>query len=391
MKIKQSLKKLYLWIKGLFCESFEEAESRRVSRQLNNEEPPYPVCRNCGTTLEGIYCHKCGQRAAAQSSGFKDFIFEYFSNTYPIDTRVFPTIRQLMMRPGHLTQEFMAGKYNSYVNPLKLNLTILFIIITVLVLFSVQEKAESSVVETLNHDIVKVALTLEDISKDKELIAGLSVSERDTLYLLCPETAICHTVEYMSVLEFYGSEEEFVIDTVLVSLPVELIDRGIIRQVEGSLYCVADDSYIAQSAQNLHALTFAWSRLMEIVFKYLTLIILLLSPFLAYFVKLMNLRKYRYYTQCFVFSLHYTAFLELFLFALYFFSSIFSISGSYYMLFFAAAVSVVYVAIANRRVFGDSNVVSSVAKSLAINGIYSLTIFFVFIVIFLVLSVPMFV
>ena len=61
------------------------------------------------------------------------------------------------------------------------------------------------------------------------------------------------------------------------------------------------------------------------------------------------------------------------------------------MLFFAAAVSVVYVAIANRRVFGDSNVVSSVAKSLAINGIYSLTIFFVFIVIFLVLSVPMFV
>ncbi len=93
------------------------------------------VCKNCGTPLHGPYCHNCGQKTTDLSQSFWSFIVEYFSNTFQLDTRLLPTLKEMIIHPGRLTQEFFKGRINSYVHPLKMNMFMLVIVIAIMALF----------------------------------------------------------------------------------------------------------------------------------------------------------------------------------------------------------------------------------------------------------------
>ena len=93
------------------------------------ENADVKLCLNCGTELNGEFCHNCGQKANNSNSTIKGFVLEYLNNAFLWDTNQVRTIWQLMRRPGFLTKEFIAGKYVSYVHPLKLNMFILFVFI----------------------------------------------------------------------------------------------------------------------------------------------------------------------------------------------------------------------------------------------------------------------
>ncbi|MGN1220403.1 MAG: DUF3667 domain-containing protein, partial [Candidatus Cryptobacteroides sp.] len=93
------------------------------------------VCKNCGTPLQGPYCHNCGQKTTDLKQSFWSFIVEYFSNTFQLDTRLLPTLKEMIIHPGKLTQEFFNGRINSYVHPLKMNMFLLVIVIAVMALF----------------------------------------------------------------------------------------------------------------------------------------------------------------------------------------------------------------------------------------------------------------
>ena len=96
--------------------AFEERlERKRIERQIKESQIPYSHCKNCGTELQGIYCHNCGQYAKDLKQSFGSYIMEYLSNTYNLDGRIFQTIWLLFRKPGFLTKEFLQGKINSYV------------------------------------------------------------------------------------------------------------------------------------------------------------------------------------------------------------------------------------------------------------------------------------
>ena len=112
--------------------AFEESlERKRIERQIKESQIPYSHCKNCGTELQGIYCHNCGQYAKDLKQSFGSYIMEYLSNTYNLDGRIFQTIWLLFRKPGFLTKEFLQGKINSYVHPLKLNMFLLLVVMTV--------------------------------------------------------------------------------------------------------------------------------------------------------------------------------------------------------------------------------------------------------------------
>lgn len=109
-------------------------EMRRLRKQRRRDAVPYRYCRNCGTELQGPYCHHCGQQAWDLNNSFGSFIAEYFSNAWQLDRKILPTAWQLFRRPGFLTNEFLDGKINSYVHPLKMNMFLLVVVVAVFAL-----------------------------------------------------------------------------------------------------------------------------------------------------------------------------------------------------------------------------------------------------------------
>lgn len=89
-------------------------------------EHPHSIstdCRNCGTELQGAYCHACGQRGSSASVGVHDFVHEAAHEFLHVDGKILQTIRLLVWKPGQLTVEFLEGRRARYISPLRVYLT----------------------------------------------------------------------------------------------------------------------------------------------------------------------------------------------------------------------------------------------------------------------------
>ena len=83
-------------------------------------------CLNCGASLAGEFCHACGQRAGRADLRFSELAGELAEELFNWDSRLWRTLVPLMLRPGFLTAEYMAGRRARYVPPLRLYLIISF-------------------------------------------------------------------------------------------------------------------------------------------------------------------------------------------------------------------------------------------------------------------------
>ena len=95
-------------------------EAARLRYARRHTHPQYERCMNCGTPLKGMYCHRCGQYALDVHQPLWKYIRQYFENMYQFDGKIWMTLRLMFTRPGFLTNEFNAGKINSYVHPFRL-------------------------------------------------------------------------------------------------------------------------------------------------------------------------------------------------------------------------------------------------------------------------------
>lgn len=109
-----------------------QIEYHRLQRIRKRTVPAYIHCKNCGEKLQGMYCHRCGQFALDIQQPFWKYIRQYFENVYQFDSKIWQTLYLLFRRPGFLTQEFNAGKINSYVHPFRLYMCISVVFFTIL-------------------------------------------------------------------------------------------------------------------------------------------------------------------------------------------------------------------------------------------------------------------
>ncbi len=81
-----------------------------------------PVCPNCGAQLAGPFCASCGQHQRDLDRPLVELLGEALSSFISFDARLWRTLWILLLRPGKLTLEFLAGRRARYVHPLKLYL-----------------------------------------------------------------------------------------------------------------------------------------------------------------------------------------------------------------------------------------------------------------------------
>jgi hypothetical protein len=102
--------------------------------ETSGAEPAATFCKNCGASVTGPFCSSCGQSVDTDIPTVWQLIDEFIDGFLNVDSRVWRSIGKLLLRPGSLTRDYLAGRRASYVSPLRLYLasSLLFFLVQAL-------------------------------------------------------------------------------------------------------------------------------------------------------------------------------------------------------------------------------------------------------------------
>jgi hypothetical protein len=89
-----------------------------VMKQLTSYEGLH--CANCGASMQGEFCHECGQSVRSVLKPLHGMIEETAETVLDIDGRFVHTLPPLLLMPGFLTMEYFAGRRVRYIAPFRL-------------------------------------------------------------------------------------------------------------------------------------------------------------------------------------------------------------------------------------------------------------------------------
>ena len=102
--------------------AMEDAPRRRFLRRKKVEARQIIECENCGTPLHGHWCARCGQAAVDYRRSFRHVIGDALESFLSWDSKIFASLTWLIVRPWHLTNEFVRGHRVRYLHPLRIYL-----------------------------------------------------------------------------------------------------------------------------------------------------------------------------------------------------------------------------------------------------------------------------
>lgn len=83
------------------------------------------LCANCGTLLQGEWCHVCGQkRLKPGDRSLAHLLLDWWEQLTSLEGRWWQSFRDLVLRPGALSSAYLKGQRKRYLAPLTLFLLI---------------------------------------------------------------------------------------------------------------------------------------------------------------------------------------------------------------------------------------------------------------------------
>jgi hypothetical protein len=151
--------------------AMEESPRRRLLRRRKaGEGQPITECENCGAQLHGHWCAKCGQAAVEYRRSFRHVILDILDSFLNWDSKFFATLAWLIVKPWHLTNEFVRGHRVRYLHPIRL-----YLLASILFFFVVNYWAKSIHMETPHRQKLtpEQRLKIEEKLKNKDLPAEI--------------------------------------------------------------------------------------------------------------------------------------------------------------------------------------------------------------------------
>ncbi|MCQ4164027.1 DUF3667 domain-containing protein [Tahibacter harae] len=133
---------------------------------MNQPAPAPPAsdsCANCGATLQGKYCHACGQPIKGMIRPLSGLTADVIDSVFNIDSRILRTIGPLYFRPGFLTTEYFIGRRQRYVTPFRLVFFLTIIAFLLAQLYSDQTGLSNSPLFKMGTNSIAAATTQETV------------------------------------------------------------------------------------------------------------------------------------------------------------------------------------------------------------------------------------
>src|SRR5690348_1239433 len=99
-----------------------------LRRRPKHALPVGSPCPNCATTLQGPWCHACGQSAEDFHRSLWRLMVEALGGVFEFDSRLWRTLPNLILRPARLTRQYLDGHRAPQAPPFRT-----FLIVVVLV------------------------------------------------------------------------------------------------------------------------------------------------------------------------------------------------------------------------------------------------------------------
>jgi hypothetical protein len=342
----------------------------------------YTHCLNCGTELNGNFCHNCGQHAIKRLPLIKDFVVEYLSNAFIWDPLCLKTLWKLIRRPGQLTKEYMRGKLLSQENPLKLNMFLLFVFVSMFLIFSGDEKADESVDNLTKDELVYPLLQMDFLKQDVDFTKRMKESSRDTVQLYAPLSLLEKHADVVTKVEVIENTHGERPDKWIAVIPSILIEDKIIVANEDNYYVFNTEDEIV--AHEFEIFISFGKKLIDFITNYFPMLMLLTTPFLTFALAFIQRRSKLPLIKHFIFSLHYTAFIELIIILIYAIYLIANPSMDLLQWIMRICASA-YLIAAFRRVYEPNSWIKSIYKALLTYLLYLLNCIIILFIIFIVI------
>ena len=342
--------------------------TNKDNSKKKQDKLPYTHCLNCGTELQGKYCHICGQEATSKTPSVGAFLVEYANHAFIWDSNFLKTLWNLIRRPGYLTKEFIAGKFASHEHPLKLNMFLLFVLITLFVLFAGTEKVNNKVHNITNNEAVLDGLQLEFMIDRGKLDTTL-LSPQDTVLLLAPLFFANQYPGFIRCIDTLEYTNDKGLDKWIAVIPHTFIEDSIMVEYESGCYRLNQE---IQTAQNeLMLVNSIAQELVNLIARYFPLLVLFTAPFLAMSLRFVQRKSRIPRIHHFIFALHYTAFLEVIMICIFLLHL--TLSPPMWLLQCIMVIgSCLYLTIAFRNVYGTSTWTKAMLKALFTSVVYVL-------------------
>ena len=336
----------------------------------------HKYCLNCKTELHGKYCHVCGQKATYEKLTIKEFILEYLNIAFVWDTHLIKTLWKLISKPGFLTKEYISGKFIAYMHPLKLNMFLLFVFVTFLLLFNSTEDMGNSIKNLTRDEIIQPVLQISLQMEKAEYAMQVESSPRDTIQLYAPLLVFESLSGIITGFDIDSADPDSTA-VWIASVPRYLIeDKALILNEDGNYQF--NPEYNTEASQT-EILEKVWAKVVVLATKYFPLLILLTAPLLAFLIGILHRKSKNSMFKHFIFSLHFTAFLEMVVILLYILHQIAS-PPSWIMQSIIIFGSCMYLVFAFRKVYETKSWMKAVFKSILTNigyGIILMLLFFI--------------
>lgn len=279
------------------------------------EDPNDPLlqtkqCQNCGAPLwvGDLYCPECGQKQFEGPPSLWSLFRDFFDTVFNLDNRLFRTLGGLAV-PGHLTLAYFAGKRKPYFNPLRT------FFVCVLGMMAIS----SFVLVRFYGDYLDEERR-SDLSRgyqqafDERVIATVDEARQrypaDSVLLSSLEDSLRYDSEgEFQVKLFYGGQR-LGGDNNIVRLTLrELAEKGPEQLAEDHEVTHPLDRYLFVQQVKINQ---SGARGVMNLFGQLIWGFVFLIPACALFLKLLYIRRGRYYVEHFVFTLYQHARLTIF-------------------------------------------------------------------------------
>ena len=357
-------------------------KKKKSSEELTPLNPPYEKCLNCGAELKGKYCHACGQEAIGKVPSIRKFIMVYVNHTFVWDPRFFRTLKLLVSHPGRLTNEYISGKHHGQEHPIKLNMFLLFIFITLFVFCSSPTKLSHSVEEFTQNELISPALQMATYVQNEANAEKLKTSSFDTILLQAP---LMLSREYGNVIAHVETIEDSkgqTLDKWKAAVSHALIEDSVIVPGESDEYYHFEMDAVGQ-IEEVAILISVWEQIVKICTKYFPMMVLFTAPLVAFSLRIVQRKEKRPRIHHLVFALHYTALLELLILLIYVLHLIVAPPVGL-LQWLLIIVSCTYLTLAFRNVYGVKSWAKAVTKAIFTSLYYFCIIFLILILVSIV-------
>lgn len=253
-------------------------------------------CQNCQCTLQEdeVYCSVCGQKQALPPLSVRYLIGDFFQSLFSFDSKLPRTIIPLLFKPGALTIEYLNGKRRKYFSPIKMFLFLLTIGL-ILTTLAEPDAIELKVLDggRLNQQQFHSQKYADSIQHDLHQVFTDTpiLSKIDTVFEARKDNSIEN--DSIKVILFFEEVIEISVDDILTYEFDTLTQKYHIENFWDRLLT----KQIIKSSISANALV-------KYTVSHISWAIFMLLPLLGLWLKLLYIRKKKYFVEHLIFLFH---------------------------------------------------------------------------------------